>query len=66
MDEMTERDWRIFKEDYNITTKGGKVPNPWRSWAESGLPKALMDVIDTLGYKVCCILSTYNTFITCK
>ena len=22
LDEMTERDWRIFKEDFNITTKG--------------------------------------------
>lgn len=21
-DEMTERDWRIFREDYNITIKG--------------------------------------------
>ena len=22
LDEMTERDWRIFKEDFNISTKG--------------------------------------------
>lgn len=22
LDQMTERDWRIFKEDFNITTKG--------------------------------------------
>ena len=22
VDEMTERDWRIFREDYNITIKG--------------------------------------------
>lgn len=22
LDEMTERDWRIFREDYNITIKG--------------------------------------------
>ena len=22
LDEMTERDWRIFKEDYSISTKG--------------------------------------------
>lgn len=34
---MTSRDWRIFKEDFNITTKGGVLPNPIRSWAESGL-----------------------------
>lgn len=24
-DEMTERDWRIFREDYNITIKGKLV-----------------------------------------
>jgi len=29
---MRERDWRIFKEDFNITTKGGNIPNPIRSW----------------------------------
>ena len=22
LDKMTERDWRIFREDYNITVKG--------------------------------------------
>lgn len=26
-DEMTERDWRIFREDYNITIKGIKREN---------------------------------------
>ena len=30
--EMTERDWRIFREDYNITIKGGRIPDPIRSW----------------------------------
>jgi len=30
--EMTTRDWRIFKEDFNISTKGGGIPNPIRSW----------------------------------
>ena len=28
--QMNERDWRIFREDFNITFKGGKVPNPMR------------------------------------
>ena len=49
---MTERDWRIFKEDYNISTKGGKIPNPLRSWKESPLPKEIMEIIDKVGYKV--------------
>ncbi|XP_034097327.1 probable ATP-dependent RNA helicase DDX23 [Drosophila albomicans] len=50
-DEMTERDWRIFREDYNITIKGGKIPNPIRSWNESGFPAEIIDIIDTVGYK---------------
>ena len=45
-----ERDWRIFKEDFNIATKGGGIPNPMRSWQESGLPKRLLDIVDQAGY----------------
>lgn len=51
LDEMTERDWRIFREDYNITIKGGKIPNPIRSWNESGFPKEVLDIIEKVGYK---------------
>ncbi|XP_063698706.1 probable ATP-dependent RNA helicase DDX23 [Culicoides brevitarsis] len=51
IDEMTERDWRIFREDYNITIKGGKIPNPIRNWAESGFPKEVLDIIEKVGYK---------------
>ncbi|CRK93433.1 CLUMA_CG006969, isoform A [Clunio marinus] len=51
IDEMTERDWRIFREDYNITIKGGKIPNPFRNWVESGFPKEILDIIDKVGYK---------------
>ncbi|XP_067623879.1 probable ATP-dependent RNA helicase DDX23 [Eurosta solidaginis] len=51
VDEMTERDWRIFREDYNITIKGGKIPNPIRSWGESGFPKEIIEIIDKVGYK---------------
>lgn len=47
---MRERDWRIFKEDFNISTKGGSVPNPMRSWEESGLPRRLLDLIKKVGY----------------
>ncbi len=50
LDEMTERDWRIFREDYNITIKGGKIPNPIRNWTESGFPKELLDIIEKVGY----------------
>ncbi|KAJ5480685.1 Pre-mRNA-splicing ATP-dependent RNA helicase prp28 [Penicillium diatomitis] len=51
LDHMRERDWRIFKEDFNISTKGGSVPNPMRSWEESNLPKRLLELIDRVGYK---------------
>ena len=40
--QMNERDWRIFREDFNITFKGGKVPNPMRAWNENELlPKEI-------------------------
>ena len=51
LEHMRERDWRIFKEDFNIATKGGSVPNPMRSWEESHLPKRLLELIDRVGYK---------------
>ncbi|GIZ49758.1 hypothetical protein CKM354_001278500 [Cercospora kikuchii] len=51
LEHMRERDWRIFKEDFNISTKGGSIPNPMRSWSESGLPKRLLDIVDQVGYK---------------
>lgn len=49
--EMTERDWRIFKEDYSITVKGSNVPHPLRSWKESPIPPPILRVIDKVGYK---------------
>ena len=51
LNHMRERDWRIFKEDFNIATKGGSVPNPMRSWEESLLPKRLLELVDRVGYK---------------
>ncbi|KAK7206939.1 P-loop containing nucleoside triphosphate hydrolase protein [Myxozyma melibiosi] len=50
LSKMKERDWRIFKEDFNISTKGGSLPNPMRSWAESGLPTPLLRVVEQVGY----------------
>ncbi|RMZ82903.1 hypothetical protein DV737_g1938, partial [Chaetothyriales sp. CBS 132003] len=48
--QMRERDWRIFKEDFNIATKGGGIPNPMRNWKESNLPTRLLAIIDQVGY----------------
>lgn len=50
-EEMTERDWRIFREDYNITIKGGRIPDPIRSWKESSIPAEILEIIDKVGYK---------------
>ncbi|RDA83280.1 hypothetical protein CP532_0972 [Ophiocordyceps camponoti-leonardi (nom. inval.)] len=51
LNDMRERDWRIFKEDFGISTKGGSIPNPMRSWDESGLPPRLLEIVDRVGYK---------------
>uniref|UniRef100_A0A2K5Z237 Probable ATP-dependent RNA helicase DDX23 n=1 Tax=Mandrillus leucophaeus TaxID=9568 RepID=A0A2K5Z237_MANLE len=51
LDEMTDRDWRIFCKDYSITTKGGKIPNPIPSWKDSSLPPHILEVFDKCGYK---------------
>jgi ATP-dependent RNA helicase DDX23/PRP28 len=48
--EMDERDWRIFREDHQISTKGGSIPKPYRSWDEAQLPPALRDAVRRLGY----------------
>lgn len=50
LEEMRERDWRIFKEDFGIATKGGGIPNPMRKWEESDLPRSLLNVVNQVGY----------------
>ena len=50
LEHMRERDWRIMKEDFNIATKGGILPNPLRNWKESHLPQKLLDIIEQVGY----------------
>eukprot|EP00899_Mesostigma_viride_P003847 jgi/Mesvir1/13463/Mv16523-RA.1 len=49
--EMTERDWRIFREDFNIAIRSGRSIRPMRNWEESGLPKELMQAVEKAGYK---------------
>ncbi|KAK6841871.1 hypothetical protein PG990_006135 [Apiospora arundinis] len=48
--DMRERDWRIFKEEFGIASKGGHIPDPMRNWGESGLPSHLLQIIDQVGY----------------
>ena len=50
LSEMTERDWRILKEDFAIATKGGNIPRPLRTWRESKLPECVHEVLEDVGY----------------
>ncbi|KAF2858366.1 DEAD-domain-containing protein [Piedraia hortae CBS 480.64] len=50
LDEMKPRDWRYVKENFNISTTGGSVPNPMRCWEESGLPQRLLNIVEQVGY----------------
>ncbi|KAF5391268.1 hypothetical protein D9757_001986 [Collybiopsis confluens] len=51
LSEMKERDWRIFREDFSISARGGHIPRPLRSWVESDIPKSLLETIEGIGYK---------------
>ncbi|KAL2621551.1 hypothetical protein R1flu_001756 [Riccia fluitans] len=53
LDEMTEKDWRIFKEDLNISYKKCKtsIPHPMRSWNEGSLSPELLIAVAKAGYK---------------
>ena len=46
LSEMTDRDWRIFREDYNIAVKGGNIPKPIRFWKEAKLPPEILEIIE--------------------
>ena len=48
---MSERDWRIFRENNDIMVKGGRVPFPMRNWDEvADLNQNLRDNISYSGY----------------
>ncbi|CAH2069740.1 unnamed protein product [Thlaspi arvense] len=51
LEEMTERDWRIFREDFNISYKGSRIPRPMRSWEESQLSSELLEAVENAKYK---------------
>ncbi|ANQ08827.1 Snrnp protein [Plasmodium coatneyi] len=50
-EEMTDRDWRIFREDNEIYIKGGIVPAPIRRWEESNLSNDLLKAIKKAKYE---------------
>jgi hypothetical protein len=56
---MSERDWRIFREDNDILIKGTSsatgimgCPKPLRKWNEiQGLPEAVYENIMDMGFE---------------
>jgi ATP-dependent RNA helicase DDX23/PRP28 len=44
LSQMTERDWRIFREDFNISYRGNNPTLPLRNWQEADLPEELHKV----------------------
>jgi ATP-dependent RNA helicase DDX23/PRP28 len=51
LDQMTERDWRIMKEDFNIRVRGGLALPPIRTWEEAGLDASILSAIREMKYK---------------
>ena len=50
LDAMTDRDWRIMKEDFDILVRGGRAVHPLRKWDECPMPRELRAAIDDMGY----------------
>ncbi|KAL0222389.1 hypothetical protein RCL1_002243 [Eukaryota sp. TZLM3-RCL] len=48
--EMSERDWRILREDFLIKVKGN-VPHPARNWSEMNIDPRLITLLHTRGFK---------------
>lgn len=53
LEKMTNRDWRIFRENHNIVCKGGKAPPPLRHFRDGNLlhPSLLRALFENMGYR---------------
>ncbi|ODV62938.1 mRNA splicing protein PRP28, partial [Ascoidea rubescens DSM 1968] len=51
LNEMTDRDWRILKEDFEINSKGNIVEKPLRSWSESKINTEILKILKLLNYR---------------
>eukprot|EP00878_Enallax_costatus_P032756 GHUV01036022.1.p1 GENE.GHUV01036022.1~~GHUV01036022.1.p1 ORF type:complete len:474 (+),score=130.89 GHUV01036022.1:170-1423(+) len=50
LEKMTERDWRIFREDFSISYKGNPGTLPLRNWTEGNFPEPINMAIEYVGY----------------
>lgn len=49
--DMNARDWKIFRGNFDIRVRFGKVPLPIRKWEEASLPNVLYDALMAAGYE---------------
>ena len=49
--DMSERDWRIFREDFDIRIQGGRATLPLRNWTEANFPAEVMQAIVAVKYE---------------
>ena len=47
---MSERDWRIFREDFDIRIQGGRAVLPLRYWREAAFPAEIIKALADVGY----------------
>ena len=47
---MTQRDWRIMREEFEIHVTGARSIHPLRTWDEAAIDPSIRKAIDKLGY----------------
>lgn len=47
---MTQRDWRIMREEFDIRVQGARAINPLRFWSEAAIHPSILKAIEKLGY----------------
>lgn len=51
LEDMTDRDWRIFREDFDIRVQGGRAVLPLRHWSEAHFPEQINKALIDIGYE---------------
>lgn len=46
---MTQRDWRIMREEFDIRVQGARAINPLRFWNEAAIHPSILKAIEKLG-----------------
>lgn len=52
LSDMNERDWRIFREDFDIRVQGGRATHPIRKWKEAScIPSSVLQAVEEMGFE---------------